>query len=179
MKTILSLFFGILLMCSECEYSVAGDVIKIGGLLPLTGVTAPSGIVAKNTLELLVKQSNIEGGIAGHKLELVIYDTAGLVKNQEQLSAKLVKEDKVSVIILGFNTINHELRVVVEQESIPVIALFPAIGKGTSHSRWIFNTYPNVDLDFEKLISAVTTNKRKNIALIVLVKQFHNSNSRH
>ena len=72
---------------------------------------------------MLVKEANAKGGIKGHKLELVVYDTQGDATKAVQLATKLIKNDKVSVII-GPSTTGETMAVipVVEKEKIPLIS---------------------------------------------------------
>jgi branched-chain amino acid transport system substrate-binding protein len=55
----------------------AGETIKIGVLLPLTGSNAKSGMIQKNSVHMAVDEINAAGGIRGKKIEAVIADTQG------------------------------------------------------------------------------------------------------
>ena len=87
---------------SLATLSVAGasGTIKIGGLFAVTGPASFLGEPEKKTLEMLVKDLNSKGGINGTKLEVVIYDTGGDPTKANQLAVKLIKNDKVSVIMV-------------------------------------------------------------------------------
>ena len=57
--------------------SVAAQAqIKIGAVLSVTGGASFLGDPEKKTLEMYVADINAKGGIAGKKIELVIYDDA-------------------------------------------------------------------------------------------------------
>jgi branched-chain amino acid transport system substrate-binding protein len=55
----------------------AGSIIKIGMPLALTGPLGSVGQQQKRGAELYAKLQNAKGGILGHKIELLIEDTAG------------------------------------------------------------------------------------------------------
>ena len=66
------------------------DVIKIGALFSVSGRTSFLGIPEKETVEMLTKQINANGGINGKKLEVIIYDTKGDATNTLYLAKKLI-----------------------------------------------------------------------------------------
>src|SRR5665647_1961084 len=87
----------LILICATMSF--ASGTIKIGALFAVTGPASFLGEPEKKTLEMLVKDVNAKGGINGVKLEAVIYDTAGDATKALNLATKLIKDDKVSVII--------------------------------------------------------------------------------
>lgn len=48
--------------------------IKVGFNVPLTGFAAADGKSALEGAKLAVEQANARGGVAGQKIELVVYD---------------------------------------------------------------------------------------------------------
>jgi branched-chain amino acid transport system substrate-binding protein len=98
-----------LLLCSA-TMALAASTIKIGGLFSVTGPASFLGEPEKKTLEMLVADLNIKGGINGQKLEAVIYDTAGDATKAVQLATKLIKNDKV-VAIIGPSTTGESMAV--------------------------------------------------------------------
>ena len=57
--------------------AMAADVYKIGGIFSVTGRASFLGDPEKKTMEMMVEQINAAGGIDGHMLEAVIYDSEG------------------------------------------------------------------------------------------------------
>ena len=57
--------------------SLAAEPIKVGAVLEVTGGLSFLGEPAKNTLMMIQKEVNDAGGINGHPLDLIIYDTEG------------------------------------------------------------------------------------------------------
>src|SRR3982750_193956 len=69
--------------------------IKIGFNVPLTGFAAADGKSALDGAKLAIAQANAGGGVAGEKLELVIYDDQASPKEAVPVATKLVEKDKV------------------------------------------------------------------------------------
>ncbi|MCS7213039.1 MAG: ABC transporter substrate-binding protein [Candidatus Calescibacterium sp.] len=65
----------VLFMCSsDNDKGRAGDTVKIGGLVPLTGVDAAWGGVVATSFKYAQKEINEQGGLLGKDLEVVICD---------------------------------------------------------------------------------------------------------
>ena len=55
--------------------AAAGETIKVGALLSVTGPASFLGAPEARSLELLVAQLNAKGGVAGRQIKLVVKDT--------------------------------------------------------------------------------------------------------
>ena len=53
------------------------DVIKIGGIAPLTGDVAVYGVAANNGAKLAIEEINANGGILGKQIQYIDYDDKG------------------------------------------------------------------------------------------------------
>ena len=60
---------------------------------------------------MVVDEINKAGGVKGHKLELIAYDTGGDATKAVQLATKLIKNDKV-VAIIGPSTTGESMAVI-------------------------------------------------------------------
>ena len=78
-----------------------GDVIKIGGIGPLTGSASTYGNSAKEGADLFIKEINDAGGINGKKIELIFEDDQATPDGAMQAFNKLVDKDGVSAILGG------------------------------------------------------------------------------
>jgi branched-chain amino acid transport system substrate-binding protein len=156
--------------------SFASGTIKIGGLFAVTGPASFLGEPEKKTLEMLVKEANSKGGINGIKLEAVIYDTAGDATKAVQLATKLIKDDKVSVII-GPSTTGESMAVipVAEKEKIPLISCAAGIKITDPAKHWVFKTPANDHVAAEKILNYMTKQKQKTIALLTVTDGFGSS----
>jgi len=72
---------------------------RIGALFSVTGPTSFIGDPEKKTLEMLVEEINRAGGINGHPVEVVIYDTQGEETLAVQKFMRLVMQDRVLAVI--------------------------------------------------------------------------------
>jgi branched-chain amino acid transport system substrate-binding protein len=75
---------------------VTGDTIKVGGIFSTGGIDAT---IEKDTVQACFDMYNLQGGVNGHKLQLVAYDD-GMDSNQAALLAtKLDQQDHVFAIV--------------------------------------------------------------------------------
>ena len=156
--------------------SFASGTIKIGALFAVTGPASFLGEPEKKTLEMLVSETNSKGGINGMKLEAVIYDTAGDATKAVQLATKLIKDDKVSIII-GPSTTGESMAVipVAEKEKIPLISCAAGIKITDPVKHWVFKTPANDHVAAEKILNYMTKQKQKTIALLTVTDGFGSS----
>ena len=153
--------------------SFAAGTIKIGGLFAVTGPASFLGEPEKKTLEMLVKDANDKGGINGIKLEAVIYDTGGDATKAVQLATRLIKDDKVSVII-GPSTTGESMAVipVAEKEKIPLVSCAAGIKITDPLKHWVFKTPANDHVAAEKILNYMAKQKQKSIALLTVTDGF-------
>lgn len=117
----------------------AADPIRIGALVSATGPNAFLGDPEMKTFKLYVEAINAAGGIKGHKLELVAYDDAGDTAQTRTLALRLVKQDKVSIVLGGTTTgTTMSALPVFQDEEIPFISLSGAIVITTPVREWVF-----------------------------------------
>ena len=77
----------------------SGNVVKIGGIFPLSGSVAVYGIECRNGIELAISEINAAGGINGKQVVLVSEDDEGNPEKTVNAYKKLVTKDGVKVII--------------------------------------------------------------------------------
>ncbi|MBC7500406.1 MAG: ABC transporter substrate-binding protein [Herminiimonas sp.] len=87
--------------CSAIAAPTAFADIKIGFNVPLTGFAAADGKSALEGAKLAIAQANAKGGVAGQKLELVVYDDQASAKEAVPVATKLVEKDKVIGAVSG------------------------------------------------------------------------------
>jgi branched-chain amino acid transport system substrate-binding protein len=156
--------------------AMASEPVRIGAIFAVTGPASFLGEPEKNTLEMLVKEANAKGGINGRKLELVVYDTQGDVTKAVQLATKLIKNDKVSVIV-GPSTTGESMAVipVVEKEKIPLISCAAGVKITEPVKKWVFKTPANDHVAAEKILIQAGKLKQKNLAIITVSDGFGSS----
>lgn len=154
----------------------AAEPFRIGALFSITGPASFLGEPEKNTLEMLVKDANARGGVGGRKLELVVYDTQGDVTKAVQLANKLIKNDKVSVIV-GPSTTGETMAVIplAEKERIPLISCAAGIKITEPVKKWVFKTPANDHVAAEKILIQAARLKQKSLAIITVSDGFGSS----
>jgi len=105
----------------------AAEELRIGALLSVTGPAAFLGAPEARTLEMLAEQANARGGIAGHKVRLIVKDTGGSPEKAVSFARQLIDEEKVFAII-GPSTSGESLQVkaIAEEGKTPLLSLAAA-----------------------------------------------------
>ncbi len=173
MKTI-QVVCSILFLCLACStVSFAADTIKIGALFSVTGPASFLGAPERNTAQMVVDEINKAGGVKGHKLELVVYDTAGDATKAVQLATRLIKNDKV-VAIVGPSTSGESMAVipVVEKEQIPLISCAASVKITEPVKKWVFKTPQNDALAVAKIYEHLQKIRQTNVALLTVSDGF-------
>ncbi|WP_207482748.1 amino acid ABC transporter substrate-binding protein [Arenibaculum pallidiluteum] len=105
----------------------AGDVLRIGAPLPLTGALSPEGTKLRQGYEVWLEAVNKAGGIkAGSstlKVELVFNDYQSNTPKAVQLAEKLVVDDKVDFLFSPFGSgAAKAASAVAEKHGVPMLA---------------------------------------------------------
>jgi branched-chain amino acid transport system substrate-binding protein len=169
MKRLVSLFSVFLALLVFATSSIAANPIRIGALFSVTGPASFLGEPEKKTLELLVRDLNSKGGVQGSKVELFVYDTQGDATKAVQLATRLIKNDKV-VVIIGPSTTGETMAVmpVVEKERIPLISCAAGIKITEPVKRWVFKTPANDHVAAEKIFNYAAKLKQRKFALLTV-----------
>ena len=125
--------------------ALAGDSITVGSFLAVTGPASFLGDPELKTLQMYVDELNSNGGVNGSKIKLVHYDTGGKAKEAVNFAKRLIKKDKVDVIV-GGSTSGSTLAVIpiVEKSGVPFVSLAGSIKIVDPVKKWVFKT-PHTD----------------------------------
>jgi len=94
----------------------AADPIKLGVLEDQSGDFALATIGKVHGIQIATDEINDKGGIAGRKLELVIYDTQSDNTRYQEFMRRVLQRDKVDVVFAGFSSASREAyRPIVDQ----------------------------------------------------------------
>jgi branched-chain amino acid transport system substrate-binding protein len=85
-----------LALSAPASGALAQDTVKVGLVLPLTGVLAPVGKQVQAGAQLYMAQHG--ANVAGKKIDLIIRDDASVADNSKRLAQELIVNDKVAVI---------------------------------------------------------------------------------
>lgn len=119
----------------------AKEPYKIGGIFAITGPSSFLGDPEKKSMEMIIDELNAKGGIDGHPLQAVIYDTEGDPTKTVLATNKLISNDKVLAIV-GPSLTPTTLAIVplVEKEKIPLISCAAGIKITDPIKPWVFKT---------------------------------------
>jgi branched-chain amino acid transport system substrate-binding protein len=162
--------------CAEEEKTIEeGDTYKVGALLDLTGPASNLGVPEENTVVMMVDQINEEGGINGHPLEVIVYDTEGDAVEGVLLATRLIEQDEVLAII-GPTRSGTSLEIIdtITTAEIPLVSCAANIGIVTpvGERYWIFKT-PQTDREaVTEIYTYLQSANISNIALITDTSSF-------
>lgn len=145
----------------------ASDTIKVGTFLAVTGPASFLGDPELKTLQLYIEQVNANGGIDGKMVELVHYDTGGNAKKAVSFTKRLIKQDRVDVIV-GGSTSGSSLAAMpeMEKEGMPFISLAGSVKIIDPVQPWTFKT-PHTD---RMTVAKVYTDmKKRGITKVALI----------
>ena len=151
----------------------AAAPIKIGGLFAVTGPAAFLGEPERNSAKMVVDEINKAGGVKGHKLELIVYDTSGDATKAVQLATKLIKDDKV-IAIIGPSTTGETMAVipVAEKEQVPLISCSAGSKISDPVKKWIFKTAQNDSLAVGRIYEYLQKAKQTNVSILTVSDGF-------
>ena len=157
--------------CSKGEK----ETYKVGALFSTTGPNSNLGLPEKETVDMMVEKINADGGINGHPLEVVFYDTETDPAKCATLATKLIEQDNVLAII-GPTSSPESLGIIdtVTTAKIPLISCAANIGIVTpvSERYWVFKT-PQADKEVaDEILRYMQQHNITKIAIITDVNAF-------
>ena len=94
---------GVALSIGVATAAQAQDVIKIGGIGPLSGGGTAWGLAAQRGIEIAIEEINAAGGVKAegktYKLQLIMYDDQYTGQGGKAAAERLVNQDNVKFII--------------------------------------------------------------------------------
>ena len=151
----------------------AGQPIKIGFGMALTGGLAGNGKAALMSMEIWREDVNRKGGLLGRPVEFVYYDDQTKPANVPGIYAKLLDVDKVDFVVSGYGTnlIAPAMPVVIERKLV-LMGLFGLANNEKHQYPYFFQIQaigPNPLVDFSRgffEIAAKQTPKPATVALV-------------
>ena len=121
--------------------------IKIGAILAVSGPASFLGGPEARTIEMLAKEVNARGGVAGNKVELIIKDSGANPEKAISFAKQLIEEDHVFAII-GPSTSGETMKVkkIAEQGKTILISCAAAEVIVNPVAKYVFKT-PQKDSD--------------------------------
>ena len=127
--------------------ATAKAAYKVGAIFSTTGANSNLGLPEQETVDMMVEEINAAGGINGHPLELIFYNTETDAAKCVTLTTRLIEQDNVLAII-GPTSSTESLAIIdtVTTAKIPLVSCAANIGIVTpvSERYWVFKT-PQAD----------------------------------
>lgn len=141
--------------------------VKVGAIYPLTGSASFLGIPEERALRLRFDELNKAGGVDGHPLELVVYDTEGNPQKAAQQLRRLVDSDNVHVIF-GPSSSGEALATIalVNELKVPQIAHGGAEAIVNPPTPWVFNSVPTDRVAISYVLSYFQKKGIKSVAIM-------------
>ncbi len=152
---------------SICSPAFAQQTVKIGSVLSVTGPASFLGEPEDKTLRMYVEKINAAGGVAGKKIELVIYDDGGDANKARTFATRLIEDDKVVAMVGGSTTGTTMAMIpVFEDAQVPFISLAGAIDVIDPVRKYVFKTPHTDKMACEKIFENL---KQRNLTKIAMI----------
>lgn len=100
----------------------AGEPLKVGVVLPLTGKLAKFGEIEQKSFLMAAEEINAAGGINGRPIQLIIEDTTGKPDVGRSAIEKLISKDQVLVVGGGYSSsVTWASVAVAQQRKVPFL----------------------------------------------------------
>lgn len=162
--------FASILLASLFAVNIASaqtKTVKIGAIYPMTGSASFLGIPEERALRMKVDDINKAGGVNGHKLEVIVYDTEGNGTKAVQQLRRLIESDKVDVVF-GPSTSGEGLQTIelVNESKVPQIAHGGTEKLVNPTTRYVFNSVPTDRVAISYVLSFFKKKGYKTIAFM-------------
>jgi len=147
----------------------AADEIKVGIMVPITGLEAPYGKDMENAVLLAVSEINAKGGILGKNVITTTGDEA-CDPQQASASARNLVDEDVAAVIGGYCSLATAPTLKIYGDTgIPII--IPAANSTTLITANPGNGFQIISTGFDQAITAVNLFKEKKIKKLAIIHQ--------
>src|SRR6184192_55195 len=111
--------------------AAAGNAVKIGAALSLTGAAASYGAAQRNGIEAALESVNRSNSLGGIRMEVLVEDDGSTKEQGINVFQKFINQDRVSVI-LGptLSTTATAVDPLAQQAKVPVLGISNTAPKG-------------------------------------------------
>jgi urea transport system substrate-binding protein len=127
------------LALSLTSIAQAADTIKVGILHSLSGTMAISETTLKDTMLMLIKEQNANGGLLGKQLEPVVVDPASNWPLFAEKARELLSKHKVAAIFGNWTSVSRKSVLPVVEE-LNGLLFYPVQYEGEESSTNVFYT---------------------------------------
>jgi branched-chain amino acid transport system substrate-binding protein len=152
---------------SFCQPVLGQQTVKVGSVLSVTGPASFLGEPEDKTLRMYVDKINAAGGVAGKKIELVVYDDGGDANKARTFATRLIEDDKVVAMVGGSTTGTTMAMIpVFEEAQVPFISLGGAIEIVDPVRKYVFKTPHTDKMACEKIFENLKQRRLTKIGMI-------------
>lgn len=147
--------------------------IKLGFNVPLTGFAAADGKSALDGAKMAIEQANAKGGIAGQKLELMVYDDQASPKDAVPVATRLVEKDQVVAAISGsYSGSTRAAAAIFQRGQVPYVVAYAIHPDITLTGDYIFRVSTMGEVQGRGGAKLVQNLGKKKVALITVKNDF-------
>ncbi len=176
LKRIITLVVACLIITSPALAESGKAPYKIGGIFAVTGPSSMLGDPEKKSMELAVEQINKAGGVDGHMLEAIIYDTEGDPSKTVMGASKLINKDNVMAIV-GPSLTPTTLAVMpmIQKAKMPFISCAAGNKIVQPVDPWVFKTAQSDIMAVATIYGNFKAKNIKKISIITVANAFGES----
>ena len=154
----------------------AAEPYRIGAAFALTGPAAMIGEPSMKMAQMLLEEINAAGGVNGHPIELITYDTKSDPTRAVLVIRKLVSRDKVLAII-GPTTTGSAMASIkfIQESKVPMVACVGGSPVVIPVKKWVFKTPQTGIIAVERLYDYFAKEGYRKIALLTSAGGFGDS----
>ncbi len=145
----------------------AAEPYRIGAAFALTGPAAVIGDPSAKIAEMLLDEINAAGGINGHQVEMITYDTESDPTKAVTVIRRLIDKDKVLAII-GPTTTGSAMASIkfIQESEVPVVACVGGSPVVIPVKKWVFKSPQTGILAVERLYDHFSKEGIKKVAIL-------------
>ncbi|MFV1956989.1 MAG: ABC transporter substrate-binding protein [bacterium] len=158
------------------QHAYAAEPYKIGAAFALTGPAAMIGNPSKKMADMLLEEINAGGGVNGHPIEMITYDTASDPTKAVTVIRRLVNKDKVLAVI-GPTTTGSAMASIkfIQDSEVPMIAAVGGSPVVIPVKKWVFKSPQTGIVAAERLYDYFVEKGIKKVALLTSAGGFGNA----
>jgi len=154
------------------DESVGGETIKIGVILPITGLGSGIGIENRDGMLMAVDEINSLGGINGRLVELIIVDNETNPEKAKKDFLEIEETHAPLLYISSLSTISTPVSLLVEEHEVVLIALTTSASEVTQDKEWTFRYYPMSDVEAVPILQILDDLDIKNLGILYLNDEY-------
>ena len=154
---------------------VSGAPYKIGAVFAVTGPASPLGTPERDTALLMEQQINKAGGINGHPLKIIIYDTKSTETDTVLAAKNLINQGVLAIVGPSQTGESLALLDMATRSGIPIVSCAAGVKIVPPVNKWVFKTAQSDVHAVSRLIDYMKKKGINKIAVISVSNAFGDS----